>query len=80
MRKVTVLTEQQRNVMDHAIDRLERMWITARYTQVWWDFMDDEEKQLHLSRLTEDLGNASQVAGYWRDFARQNGIKLPDEG
>jgi hypothetical protein len=74
-----LLTEKQHVVMNGAVGRLERMYTTARYLELWWDFMTEEERQLHLSRLTEDLGNASQVAAFWRKFAHQNGIELPDE-
>lgn len=66
--------------MDRAVRRLERLHITTRYLQLWLPFMDEAEKQLHLSRIIADLNDASQAANYWRDFARENGIELPDEG
>jgi hypothetical protein len=75
---VTPLTDKQRTVMNGAVGRLERMYITARYLELWWNYMPEDERKLHLSRLAEDLGNASQVAAFWRKFAHQNGIKLPD--
>lgn len=62
--------------MDRAVGRLEKLWVTGRYMQLWWEYMSDEEKQLHLERLTEELGNARQIANYWRQFAEQNGIEV----
>lgn len=62
--------------MDRAVMRLEKLWVTGRYMQVWWEYMDDEEKQLHLHRITEELANARQIAGYWRQFAEKNGIEV----
>ncbi|NIM55137.1 MAG: hypothetical protein GTO15_11035 [Pseudomonas stutzeri] len=73
------MTEQQHLVMDKAIDRLQRLYFTAYYLKLWWSLISEEEKQLHLSRIIEDLGNSAQVASYWRDFAHLNGIKLLDE-
>lgn len=66
--------------MDRAVGRLEKMWVTGRYLQVWWEYMGEEEKKLHLSRITEELANARQIANYWRQFAEKNGVLLKEEG
>jgi hypothetical protein len=66
--------------MDDAERRLERLHVTLRYIQLWREFMSDEEFDLHISRAYEDAGNARQIAKYWKDFAKKNGIKLPEEG
>ena len=66
--------------MDRAIERLERLWVTGRYLQVWLEFMDSEEVQLHIGRIVEDLGNAGQIANYWRKFAQKNGVTVPAAG
>jgi hypothetical protein len=66
--------------MDDAERRLERVHVTLRYIQLWRKFMANEELDLHISRAYEDAGNARQIAKYWKDFAKKNGIKLPDEG
>ena len=73
------MDKHDERTMDRALGRLERLYITARYFQIWWEYMPEEEKQVHLSRITEDLGNASQIAGYWTQFAHRNGITLPDD-
>jgi hypothetical protein len=73
------LTDREKLTLDKGLERLERLWVTGRYIQVWYDFMDDAEIQLHVGRIVEDLGNAAQIAGYWRQFAGMNGINIPEE-
>jgi hypothetical protein len=65
--------------MDDAELRLERIHVTLRYIQLWRRFMSDEELAQHIARAYEDAGNARQIAKYWKDLAKKNGIKLPDE-
>jgi hypothetical protein len=66
--------------MDAADRRLERIHVTLRYIQLWRRFMSDEELEKHIARAYEDAGNARQMAKYWKEYAKKNGIKLPNEG
>lgn len=65
--------------MDRALTRLDRMQATIAYFIYWRRFMKDEEIDQICARLLEDVHDARQVAMYWHDFARRNGIELPDE-
>jgi hypothetical protein len=42
-------------------ERLHRIWVTAEYLFIWWQYLPDEEKLLHLLRIVEDSRNSKQI-------------------
>ena len=42
-------------------ERLHRIWIMVEYLFTLWQYLPDEEKLLHLSRILEDARNGEQV-------------------
>lgn len=42
-------------------ERLHRILATAEYLFIWWPYLPDEEKLLHLLRILEDARNHEQI-------------------